>query len=220
MLSFIFCCYISLSNFFSNYKSEFMDTIDFFETHSEIDETLNDYLNIENVVRAKSIVAPEVAMYSRIADIVEYKALCLFYIQNGFTDFSIGYFQMKPQFAEEIELIVKRERLKKYKILLIKMSDIKKQRKQRLDRLMSLKWQCIYLAAFIDISKNKTNNWKINASDELKSLSAIYNLCINYSYEQVLGSQNMRQFPRWGEKHNYSDISIEFYEYFKIHQKN
>lgn len=61
---------------------------------------------------------------------------------------------------------------------------------------MCLKWQCIYLAAFIDISKNKTNNWKINASDELKYWSALYNLGIDSSYEQVLGSQNMRQFPR------------------------
>lgn len=220
MLSFIICSFMSLSGFFANYKSEFMDAIDFFEAHSEINETLNDYLNIENVIRAKSIVAPEVAMYSKLADIVEYKALSLFYIQNGLTDFSIGYFQMKPQFAEEIENIVKRKFLKKYKLLIIEAPDKKKQRKIRLERLMSLKWQCIYLAAFIDISICKTKSLKIKESDELKYWSTLYNLGIDSSHELVLEAQGMKQFPRGGLKFNYSDITIEFYEYFRICQKN
>ena len=209
-----------LSGFFKEYKSEFMDAIDFFDTHSEISETLNNYLNIENVVRAKSIVAPEVAMYSRLTDLVEYKALCIFYIQNGSTDFSIGHFQMKPQFAEEIEYIVQRNSLKKYKLLVIEASDFKKQRKIRIDRLMSLKWQCIYLAAFIEISKSKTKSWKIKESDELKYWSTLYNLGIDSSHELVLQAQSMKQFPRRGFKFNYSNITMEFYEYFKIHQKN
>src|SRR5664280_591993 len=52
-----------------------------------------------------AIIFPELIRYSSIRDIIETAALKSLYIQYGKNneDFSIGQFQMKPSFAEDIE---------------------------------------------------------------------------------------------------------------------
>jgi hypothetical protein len=51
---------------------------------------------------ALSVIFPELIRYSSISDFIEVKALEVLYVQYGkdYSDFSIGLFQMKPEFAE------------------------------------------------------------------------------------------------------------------------
>ncbi len=57
----------------------------------------------------KSIVFPETIRYNTFKAFFETSSLELLYINNGSeaVDFSIGYFQMKPSFIEELEVAVK-----------------------------------------------------------------------------------------------------------------
>ena len=56
-----------------------------------------------------SIVFPEVIRYSRFKDFFETKLLEQLYLLKGaaWADFSIGFFQMKPSFVEDLEYHVK-----------------------------------------------------------------------------------------------------------------
>lgn len=57
---------------------------------------------------AKAIVFPEVIRYSVIRNKLELHGLFTLYVQYGerYSDFSVGYFQMKPSFARQLELDV------------------------------------------------------------------------------------------------------------------
>ena len=55
--------------------------------------------------RAVAVVFPELVRYSALRDYMETAAVKALYLQKGVkgADFSIGRFQMKPSFAEDIE---------------------------------------------------------------------------------------------------------------------
>ena len=57
---------------------------------------------------AMAVVFPELIRYSLVMDLLETSAVELGYVKYGagFTDFSIGQFQMKPSFIEHLEQYV------------------------------------------------------------------------------------------------------------------
>lgn len=211
---FLICILFSISSFFSTYNIETMNAINYFNKHAVVNKTLERYLTTENVIRAKSIVAPEVAMYSMVEDVIEYRTLFLFYIQFGSADFSIGKFQMKPSFAEEIEKIVIKKFGAKYRILKIRSKNNKEIRKIRLDRLMNVNWQCIYLSAFIDIASEISKKRHINKDYEVRYWATLYNSGINSSHSYIIKSMKKKQFPM-SRQFNYAEVVQEFYDYFK-----
>lgn len=215
MVTFFISCIFSSVSFFSVYRTEAKGAIGYFNNHPEIEEILGNYLSAENVIRAKSIVAPEVAMYSRMGNILEYSALNMLYIQFGTADYSIGTFQMKPSFAELIERRVKTRKLaSKYKLLRIYGKNSKMKRKIRLDRLMSVRWQCIYLSAFVDIVSDITKDSIVNVDDELKYWATYYNSGIELNKVNMLRCMERKLFPKRNQ-FNYSEVAKEFYGYFK-----
>jgi len=108
---------------------------------------------------AQAVVFPELIRYHLLRDLFETESLKLIYVEEGsqIIDFSIGLFQMKPSFVENIE-----NYLQKYpcltestnnfsKINDFKTSEIKKIRTQRIERLQQTDWQILYLSAFMSI---------------------------------------------------------------------
>ena len=54
---------------------------------------------------ALAVVFPEIVRYSDLEDLIQIRALKVLYVQYGrkYADFSVGHFQMKPSFIEQLE---------------------------------------------------------------------------------------------------------------------
>ena len=209
---------ISASCFFLEYRAESSNTIDYFKQHTEIQSELRRHLNEEDSEIAQVIVMPEFSVFSKTCDALEYRTMCLFYILYGTTDFSIGHYQMKPSFIETLETYISKDKnlKKKYHKLIIKEKNIKKCRKMRMDRMLSLHWQTIYLAAFIDICKNKTSNISLNSvKEKIRYWATLYNSGLELSEAQVYAKQKQKFFPRFYKEYNYSDVAWDFYLHLK-----
>ena len=208
-----------LTSFVSSHLSECERVSEFFDSHKFIETTLKEKIGEQGSRNAVSIVAPEVWLYSSLSDKAETYTLKVLYAQTGKGDFSIGYFQMKPSFAEQIENIIKSNDSfkKKYSELIIVEDAPQSIRAERITRLSSLKFQSLYLAAFYEIAKNKTSQWLSNKKGKpqfLKNIATLYNGGLNISESKALHLQEKKQFPSMAtDKYNYSDLVVEFYQY-------
>jgi len=161
---------------------------------------------------------PEVAMYTKLGGQMEYRTLCLMYILHSKAEFSIGLFQMKPSFVEQLEqqLAADKNLKRKYAKLFIHKRNARECRKIRMDRMMQLKWQTRYLAAFVDICKQKTANIHFTSTQELlRHWATLYNAGLHRSAADVNRLQRLKQFPHFRNKYNYADVAWEFYQQLK-----
>lgn len=204
---------ISIVSFFSLYPQESNKTIsDFVECRESIQEILKN-VNEEDRVIGLSIVAPEYSQYSRFLDFIELRTLYIMYLNTGTSSFSVGPFQMKPNFIEDMEEYISSNRIlkKKYEHLLPRGSSRDK-RKFRLENLSSWIGQLKYLELFIAIAKDKTKNLSLSSSkDKLFHWATLYNGGIKLSNDEVSSLQNIKQFPRYENTFNYAQVAYEFY---------
>ena len=100
---------------------------------------------------AESVIFPELIRYSLFQDKMETSAVKALYISKGTggCDFSIGRFQMKPSFAEDLEKRWMRSGLARTYNLYFDTKDNEIARRIRITRLENEDWQCIYLAVFL-----------------------------------------------------------------------
>ena len=99
---------------------------------------------------AESVVWPEVERYSRLQDALETAANYGTYITTGGgPDFSIGLFQMKPSFVEEMEKAWMRSGLAREYELWFDTADNATARRIRISRLQKEEWQVIYVGVFL-----------------------------------------------------------------------
>lgn len=93
---------------------------------------------------------PEVERYSRLQDALETAANYGTYITTGGgPDFSIGLFQMKPSFVEEMEKAWMRSGLAREYELWFDTADNATARRIRISRLQKEEWQVIYVGVFL-----------------------------------------------------------------------
>ena len=98
----------------------------------------------------ESVVWPEMERYSRLQDLMETGANYGTYIvSGGGPDFSIGLFQMKPSFVEELEKAWMRSGLARRYSLWFDTADNVTARKVRIARLQKEEWQVIYAGVFL-----------------------------------------------------------------------
>lgn len=100
---------------------------------------------------AEAVIFPELIRYSMFQDKMETGAVRSLYVTKGSggCDFSIGRFQMKPSFAEDLERRWMRSGLAREYGLYFDTKDSEVARKVRISRLEDEEWQCIYLAVFL-----------------------------------------------------------------------
>lgn len=184
---------------------------------------------------AISVVFPEMLRYSLWRDMFETTALKLMYVQYGSkaADFSIGWFQMKPSFAENLETeILKHAHLRLYFKNLIQYTalptDTVKLRTERLERLQSFDWQLIYLEAFVSLNLEKYKSLDVDNKNYLLLLAAAYNRGMDKSIPELLSFSTMKTFPYGPGKQNpfgYTELATYFYsneakEIFKTPKTN
>jgi hypothetical protein len=145
-----------------------------------------------NVRFMQSIVFPEVMRYSSLKDGIETESLRTLYVQFGeeYANFSIGIFQMKPTFAQQLEtkvLALLPDSIYKELQLAYENTNEEDIRMQRVERLQDDNWQLIYLTAFILICKEQYKS-KIFVSDveKLQYYATIYNAGFNKPDEYIL----------------------------------
>jgi hypothetical protein len=204
-------------NYSDTYKEEFRETIEFYNSNKKqfSKASKNVDLNPEFIF---SIVAPEISQFNTVINDVELYSLKVLYTQFGkdYSDFSVGYFQMKPSFIESLEKYIDQhpKYFKDYKHILFKNPNSKNSRIERLERLNTLDWQLKYLTLFCAVVEYRFKNsiYK-NSEDKLKFFSTAYNSGFEKSKEQLTIMEFKRFFPKIGvEKYNYSDISVSFYK--------
>lgn len=100
---------------------------------------------------AEAVIFPELIRYGLFQDKVETGAVKALYISKGAggCDFSIGRFQMKPSFAEELEKRWMRSGMARRYGLYFDTKDNETARRIRISRLEKEEWQCVYLAVFL-----------------------------------------------------------------------
>lgn len=202
-------------DYFTAFPSESREAVKTFDRCRDRLVSLLGNAGDDDVVIAFSIVAPEVSQYSALSDFFETAAVKDGYPSTGKPDYSIGLFQMKPSFAESLESEVGKDNALKQKYgarLAYGTDDIRKVRRQRVERLSDTGWQMFYLAVFVDVVKRRTATWGLASSEEkVRCWSTLYNAGFYLSRERVRQSQGVKQFPRNTKRFNYSAIAVEFY---------
>lgn len=198
----------------------------FFETYPDAEKNVADTYNRMDELRKLekdkgkilfSIVAPEVAMYRSILDLFETTTAEIFYVNLGkdYGNFSLGSFQMKPSFAEEIERDYNKECKSGKYLKLISYAGIDDEseiRVQRIERLKSEYWQQIYLICFYDIMEQRHEAKRMNISEKVAFYASAYNYGYNSSVSKIEDWMDHISFPgRMGESIvSYSDVAADF----------
>lgn len=152
-----------------------------------------------------AIVYPEITRYSQVKDFLETKGLEMLYISGGCAsaDFSIGMYQMKPSFAETLELkIVETPALAAHfgDLFGYDSKEVQRQREERLRRLDTPAWQARYACAFVALMGQLYPSQLFdNEFDRLKFYASAYNLGIEASPQKIKDWQEVRAFP-YGSK--------------------
>jgi hypothetical protein len=168
---------------------------------------------------AAALIFPELVRYSALRDKIEISLLKTLYINLGeeYADFSIGPFQMKPSFAEQVHKKVRSLRDREIKNMFADITafeDLKQYRASIVAALEDQKSQFNYLIAFIKICEfNHRKNWK-DEIEKLKFFATAYNCGLDKSFDYIEVMSEKKFFSTRlvkAEVYSYSDISIYWY---------
>jgi hypothetical protein len=173
---------------------------------------------------ALAVVFPEIIRYSYLEDKIQVRALKVLYVQYGrkYANFSVGHFQMKPSFIEQLEADWNRlasagERTAA-RIPAFVTADESGPRKERVLRLDSMRWQVDYLRIFMALMRKRYGDVVFTSvEDRLRFYATAYNA------GYAAGEEKLRQ--RMKEKHfhlelffpkrtyNYGDVAVFFFRH-------
>ncbi len=175
---------------------------------------------------ALAVVFPEILRFSALEDMIQVRALKVLYVQYGkkYANFSVGRFQMKPVFAEQIErdagrLLTLEERTAAG-VSVFPATDTTDLRRERVLRLDDLKWQVRYLGLYMRIMDKKYRTASFaDARERVRFYAAAYNG--GYTNREAVIRRLMRSKSYHTElldsktKYVYADVALYFYDHFK-----
>jgi hypothetical protein len=169
---------------------------------------------------ALSIVSPELIRWSAFQDFMETTANEVLYVQKGkeAANFSIGHFQMKPSFVEQLEeYVATHEALATFSYVVIKGKAEKECRRERIERLKQFAWQLRYAHVYWLVAKDKFKHRTFKSPKErIRFFATAYNYGFFRPEIEIETWQNKKAFPFGaqykGEQVSYADLAIEFYE--------
>ena len=163
-----------------------------------------------------AVVAPEVSQFSSLKNKVQTYTLKVLYTQNGkaYADFSIGMFQMKPSFVEQLEVCVGEDKALLAEFPHVRLpADSKDTRVERVKRLDSQEWQMTYLTLFCLVVERRFSNVSFaTEEDKLRFYANAYNRGFHLS-EERLRQERKPYFPAFALQHfRYADVALWFYQ--------
>jgi hypothetical protein len=169
---------------------------------------------------AIAIVFPELIRYSKWQDEIETAAVNGLYVLQGTkgANFSIGRFQMKPSFAEEVEAAWNQSALAKEFGFVFNLQNGVEARRSRIRRLGTIEGQCRYLAIFIRLQfLRHPQLLQLQSREQAGFLATIYNRSFSTTWEQVCQLRHQKNFhtdmivTRHTKRYCYADIAQAFY---------
>lgn len=169
-----------------------------------------------------AILFPELLRYSLLSDFLETKTLEVLYVNGGSqsADFSVGIFQMKPSFVEQIELEVAKNEpwaTKFQAVLQYSGTSISAIRSQRIERLQKTEWQLVYACALCKLVEHRfAHTTEYKDLGALRFTAAAYNGGFCKSAAAIKKSAALRMFP-YGKDFApenqlaYPDVALDFY---------
>ena len=164
-----------------------------------------------------AVVAPEITQFSYLSNKLETYSLKVMYVQGGtdYANFSIGYFQMKPAFIEQLEAYAAADSIlkTKYATCLFANPNERTTRVTRIDRLNTVEWQITYLSLFCEILQKRFSNLSFATIEEqLQFYASAYNCGFLKSEQKIREIEQKALFPHFSQKKfKYSDIAVWFY---------
>jgi hypothetical protein len=203
------------------FGAKYTEAEEFLQQNSWISASLR--LPLQETRIALAIVFPEIIRFKALEDKIQVRALKVLYVQYGrkYGDFSVGYFQMKPTFAEQIERDYNRlfsaEEKTAAEIAPFETGDSSRiRRKERVVRLDDLHWQARYLRLFMMVMEKLYEDQAFD--DDLEKLR-FYATAYTTGYAQ--GENTIRRmmlrkhfhvqllFPK--TYYSYADIAVFYY---------
>ncbi|MFD1603154.1 hypothetical protein ACFSJW_06360 [Flavobacterium artemisiae] len=171
-----------------------------------------------------SIAFPEILRYNSYSDYLETSSNRILYVNKGkeASDFSTGYFQMKPSFLEDLEnYVAATESLKDYQWIIISKKNEKETRKERINRLGDFRWQLRYLKVFWFVSEYKYQNMNFKTTqDKIRFYATAYNYGFTKPESEITKYQFLQKFHPGQNtdalKFAFADFSIDFLKTYSI----
>jgi hypothetical protein len=166
-----------------------------------------------------AVIFPELIRYSALRDKMETAFLKTLYRNLGaeYANFSIGHFQIKPVFAEEIREISLTIPSRRERTLFREKSSFDNERLYRADIIADLedpRREILYVLVFIKACNKIYGKLPTVEADRIAFLATAYNAGMGRSRNEIEGLQGSKYFTTriaGGEKYNYSDISLQWY---------
>lgn len=174
---------------------------------------------------ALAAVFPEILRFSALEDMLQVRALKVLYVQYGksYANFSVGRFQMKPVFAEQVERdsnrLLNAEERAAAGAPVFPSADTVESRRDRVYRLDDLKWQVRYLGLFMRIMDKKHVRTEFAAArDRLRFYATAYNAGYTNNEKTIrrhipLKSYHTGLFDSEA-KYCYADVALFFFDHF------
>ncbi len=145
----------------------------------------------------EAVIFPELMRYGRVRDGIEHGVLLAPYVRKGVegADFSVGMFQMKPSFAEQVEAAWMRSGLRHEYELYFVLADSEEVRRRRVERLGDERWQCVYLAAFVRLMlEREPSLLNMAPEDRVALLATAYNYSFTASLDELEARRDSETF--------------------------
>jgi hypothetical protein len=171
---------------------------------------------------ALSVVFPELIRFSALEDQIQVRGLKVLYVQHGrsYADFSVGRFQMKPSFAEQLEadaarLFGRRERAATG-VPAFERGDTATLRERRVRRLDDPRWQVRYLRLFMLVmGKRYAGVARSRTEDRLRFYATAYNTGYAAGETTIRRRLGRRLFHvarfRPAETYDYADVALSHF---------
>ncbi len=169
----------------------------------------------------EAIVFPELLRYNRLKDGVETAVLLAPYVRKGAesANFSVGIFQMKPSFAEQVEKAWMRSGMRHEYGLYFNTEDSREVRRKRVERLADEQWQCVYLAVFVRLMLEREPSLaEMSASGRVRLLATAYNYSFTAPVDELRKRSRKKTFHLDFVKtkntvcYNYAGLAEEHYK--------
>ena len=203
--------------YMQQFPKECSNAIAFYTRHQSLFETAAQQVGLKPQMLF-AIVAPEITQYGYLSNTLETYSLKVLYVQNGktYADFSVGYFQMKPSFVEQLEQFAAEDTIlkAKYAACLFINPNERETRVERVNRLNTVEWQIAYLELFCEVLQKKFADILFDADEtQVRFYASAYNCGFHKSEQQIKKIAQKALFPHfWGQKFRYSDIAAWFYQ--------
>lgn len=170
---------------------------------------------------AVAVIFPELVRYSALRDYMETAAVKALYLQKGVrgADFSIGRFQMKPSFAEDMERAWMRTEWSHEYEIYFDLSETLEARRSRILRLDDRNWQCIYLAIFLRLLYRRFPRLREEEDiEQVRFCATAYNASYYGTYEAIRRKSARRFYytdfipTKDTKRYAYSGIAVCFYK--------